>query len=497
MKTFSSLTSVIALWLAVSFALWAIWRVMQHRGQAREQRLLQGAVDRLSEADGVFAAIRATEPVVRGAGPGPDAIRERVRALLNGIEANGAFFDDVNSEARAIAKAFEAPEFQPLSEILQIRRDFWAASEIFLIDDVGALSSDLTDPKALDAFRNEARTLLFGPERGGEDPVKLRLAFAKTEAARFLESVVEAQKAEREKGRLPKPSEVAAAPLAIVRGVLAGVREVHYVFSDFATTVRAAARTLSLKGLRAAAEEIRRARSELPAQFASTFERAGGLAQASGHELKRHYEFLLEARELRARYAEFLAQAPQLTEKGKQFLARLELERRAEELRETSTSAISIARRKLVVVIAHAIAGLQALQARVSPPDAKQIAIATAYQPSPDLGRSEARSEPASPPPQPSPIRALLPPPEKMATPYRDIGKFTPSAPGPREALDTLRKRKPAVDGKSEGSRTSLLDRLATATELEDAPALGAVAKAAEPAEGTKPRGRLSSIFRR
>ncbi len=93
-------------------------------------------------------------------------------------------------------------------------------------------------------------------------------------------------------------------------------------------------------------------RGDLPSQFASAFERAGGLARKGGDGLKRHYEFLLEAQELRARYAELLARAPIVTEKGKQFLARLELERRAEQFRETSGGVSDWARQKVVLGIA-------------------------------------------------------------------------------------------------------------------------------------------------
>ena len=112
------------------------------------------------------------------------------------------------------------------------------------------------------------------------------------------------------------------------------VREGRNIVSDAAATAQTFARSVGSKGLKTAAEELRKARGDLPSQFADAFERAGGLARKGGDGLKRHYEFLLEAQELRARYAELLARAPILTEKGKQFLARLELEKRAEQLRD-------------------------------------------------------------------------------------------------------------------------------------------------------------------
>src|SRR5262249_21008077 len=63
-----------------------------------------------------------------------------------------------------------------------------------------------------------------------------------------------------------------------------------------------------------------------------------------------------------------------LSEKGKQFLARLELERRAEQFRQSSGDLLDWARQCLVVGIAYLIAGLQHLQATVTPPSHKQLA---------------------------------------------------------------------------------------------------------------------------
>ncbi len=143
---------------------------------------------------------------------------------------------------------------------------------------------------------------------------------------------------------------------------------------------------MGAKGLKAAAEELRQARGDLPGQFANAFERAGGLARKGGDGLKRHYEFVLEAQELRARYAELLARAPIVTEKGKQFLARLELEKRAEQFRETSGDAADWARQKVVVAIAYLIRGLQYIQAKITPQQNKQLAMlpASAEEPARD-----------------------------------------------------------------------------------------------------------------
>jgi hypothetical protein len=168
----------------------------------------------------------------------------------------------------------------------------------------------------------------------------------------------------------------------LMRSAAFVVREGRNIVRDAAATAQTFARSVSSKGLKAAAEELRKARGDLPSQFANAFERAGGLARIGGDGLKRHYEFLLEAQELRARYAELLARAPILTEKGKQFFARLELEKRAEQFCESSGDAADWARQSLVMAIAYLIRGLQHVQAKITPPQNKQLAVlATAEEP--------------------------------------------------------------------------------------------------------------------
>ncbi len=132
------------------------------------------------------------------------------------------------------------------------------------------------------------------------------------------------------------------------------------------------------------------------------FERAGGLARKGGDGLRRHYEFLLEARELRARYAELLARAPGLTDKGRQFLARLELEKSAEQFRESSEDAFDWTRQKIVVGIAHLIAGLQYVQAKITPRDNKQLVLHESEKSVADAEPSAARST------EETPLRVLL-----------------------------------------------------------------------------------------
>jgi hypothetical protein len=384
-KAFSSLAAVVALWLGVSFGIWVLYRLFSRRGGLRQKLLAASPLALIDEGQAVLGALRARASASPGAEvsgrwlgeDGGDPLHEDVRHLLNAIEAQSLYFDRVKAAKKRIENTFAVEDFLPLSEILQIRRDFWAASEIFLIDDIRALGAELADVRAYETFKAEALALLFEDD-ADDDPVALRLALAREQAAVFAAEVERNVAAEREKSRLPTPAEIAAVPLGIVAAAAFLLREGRTVFSEAAQTARTYVRFVGSKGLKAAAKELRKARGELPEQFASAFERAGGLARKGGGGLKRHYEFLLEAQELRARYAEFLSRAPVLTEKGKQFLARLELERRAEEFREASGGVSDWARRGLVVGIAHLISGLQFIQAKVTPASNKQLAVRAA-----------------------------------------------------------------------------------------------------------------------
>ncbi len=414
MKIFSSVAAVMALWLTVSFLLWLAYRVFRRRDSSKQELLLSEALAILDEAGPVFATIRARasttpgrEGNYRGSRAHPEeTLRDDVRSLLNAIEAQSSYFEGVNAAKKQLQHTFGVEDVLALSEILQIRRDFWAASEVFLMDGIQELGPEFADVKAFEAFQAEARALLFRESAAAAgDPVDLRLAIAGEEALAFKAEAERTIKAELEKSRFPTAREFAEIPWGLLKGTAMGLREVQNLLGDAAATARTLARVVTSKGLRAAAEELRRARTTMPGQFATAFERAGGLARHGGQSLKRHYEFVLEAQELRARYAEFLARAPELSEKGKQFLARLELERRAEQFRDTSSTAVYWARRVLVVGIAYLIAGLQFVQAKITPPQNKQLApLHTA---SPKREEQAAEPEPEAPMPE-DPLRVLL-----------------------------------------------------------------------------------------
>jgi hypothetical protein len=386
MKAFSSLAVVVALWLSVSFSLWLFYRLFRRRDGSRQKQLTTAALALADEAATVFGALRARSSESVGAlgshgwhSDDPrEAMQDDVRALLNAIEAQSPYFDRVKAAKKKIEKTFGLSDFAPLAEILQIRRDFWAASEIFLIEDIRALGAELTEPESYETFKAEALALLFKDEyavQGEGDPVVLRLSIAREEAAAFNAHVEETIAAEFEKGRAPTPAEIVAVLMNLMQSAAFVVREGRNIVRDAAATAQTFARCVGSKGLKTAAEELRKARGDLPSQFANAFERAGGLARKGGDGLKRHYEFLLEAQELRARYAELLARAPILTEKGKQFLARLELEKRAEQLRDSSGDIADWSRRRIVIAIAYLIRGLQYVQAKITPQQNKQLAV--------------------------------------------------------------------------------------------------------------------------
>ncbi len=464
MKAFSSLAAVVALWLGVSFSLWFVHRLFRRRDGSRQRQLSAAALGLVDEGAAVFSALRARASQSVNAsgaygwnsGDAREALQDEVRALLNAIEAKSSYFDRVKVAKKKIEKAFGLSDFAPLAEILQIRRDFWAASEIFLIEDIRALGAELTEPESYETFRAEALALLFrdgnARQRDG-DPVEMRLSIAREETAAFSAQVEETIAAKLEKGRAPTPAEIIAVPVNLMRSAAFVAREGRNILKDAAATAQSFARSVGAKGLMAAAEELRKARGDLPGQFANAFERAGGLARKGGDGLKRHYEFLLEAQELRARYAELLARAPMLTEKGKQFLARLELEKRAEQFRELSGDAADWARQRVVMAIAYLIRSLQYVQAKITPQQNKQLAVLASAE--------EAARAPAEAGDSDEPFRVLLLPAASYAGGNHGQGKARANA-------RARKQRKAAAEPETSRPAARLRDVVAGDTSVAD-----------------------------
>ncbi len=503
MKTFSSLAAVMALWLAVSFLLWLFYRLFRRRDGSKQKRLLSSATGLIDEAGPIFAAIgtRASASVTAegshafNPGKPEETLREDVRSLLNRIETQSGYFERVNATKKKIQQTFGVPDFLALSEILQIRRDLWAASEIFLMDGIRELGPEFADAKAFEAFQAEAYALLFkgdaaqAEDSGGRDPAALRLSIAREDALAFKAQAERAIAAELEMSRFPTAGELIAVPLSLIKGTAMALREVRYLLGDAAATAQSLARAVSSKGLKGAAEDLRRTRADMPGQFASAFERAGGLARHGGQNLKRHYEFVIEAQELRARYAELLARAPGLSEKGKQFLARLELERRSEQFRETSGDLLHSVRQGLVVGIAYLIAGLQVVQAKLTPAEHKRLAPLAAGAGVP-AAPEPAPKEPEKPEPE-QPLRVLLLP----ASSYSggNLGQANlpgrrRKKPGSQDARPKAVPDEPILTGAPKYQEVRLRDLVLGNTLLADGDRAQKPAPKAHPAKSAKPR---------
>src|SRR5215469_13921149 len=112
MKTFSSLAAVMGLWLAVSFLLWLFYRIFRRSGGAKRTRLLGDAIGLIGEGGAVFAALRtraSERPNAEGnylsySAEPAEVLKEDVRSLLNGIEAQSGYFERVNALKKKIQK---------------------------------------------------------------------------------------------------------------------------------------------------------------------------------------------------------------------------------------------------------------------------------------------------------------------------------------------------------------------------------------------------------
>ena len=294
MKTLSFLAALMIFWLAVSFLLWLFYRTFRRYDGLKKERLLASAIGLIEEGACLYGALRmraSKRGTSRGnyphaAGKPGKTLKEDVRSLLNEVEAQSAYFERVNAAKKRIQQKFNVPNFPALSEILQIRRDFWAASEIFLREGIQELGPELGDAQSCEAFQAEARALLFKEgaalSANAQDSVELRLAIAREEAVAFQAKAARAVAAELEKSRLPSAAEITAVLCSLVKAGSAGLREASHLLGDAAAAGRSLASAMTLKGLKGAAEELRQARTGMPGKFAAAFERGGGFARQGG-----------------------------------------------------------------------------------------------------------------------------------------------------------------------------------------------------------------------
>ena len=113
-------------------------------------------------------------------------------------------------------------DFPALSELLQIRRDFWAASEVFLMEGIQELGPELAGARDFETFQAEARALLFKDEAiladgTNRDAVDLRLAIAREDALAFQAGAKRTFAEAMEKSRMPTPAELAAIPWGLLK----------------------------------------------------------------------------------------------------------------------------------------------------------------------------------------------------------------------------------------------------------------------------------------
>ena len=369
MQEIWSFGGVIALWLGISVGLWWLHRRSVHGRQRREIDQSERAAVFVAEAPAVFDAIRARPaPKHRSADPQAQLTAD-THALLKRIQDHGAFFDRVNALRVQMQASFGVDDYQPLSEILQVRRDLWASSEIVLVEDLSSFGSSFAEEGAYERFRAEAVELMFKAPAGAaeDDVIDLRLSLARDDAERFIVELKEAIAAARERDRMPTPAEIIAYPVAATRALPEKLRIArNFAAAFFAYSGDIARSIRDSDTMERGRRHLQTAREELPQRLSSGFERASTAARERAGNLKRHYDFLVAAHDFQAKYERVLSHAPELTERGRQFIARLDLAERSERLRLTSANVLIWVARRLIDVLAHFIAGLQILYGALS-----------------------------------------------------------------------------------------------------------------------------------
>ncbi|MDZ4790904.1 MAG: hypothetical protein SGJ17_06785 [Hyphomicrobiales bacterium] len=389
MKDLSSFLLVVALWLAASVGLWWADRRGLARKRRRQREFVAQVWSKVRAAQEVFDTIRfedneragalqtATEAaaLVSGSEALPPAgaaviLRNQTTMLLRRIQEVGPYFDSVRALHPELKRVLEIENCSPLAEVLQIRRDLWAASEIVLIDDVTTLGDAFAEPSSYERFCEEARRLLFKgqAEAAGEDDlIDLRLSVARTDVEAFAAGVEEDILAAEERERFPTLAEIVSYPVAAARAVPGQWRTFRAYAAESIDHIRLAARNLrESRTVAEALSELRRARGEFPGLVNASMEKAAALARNGRESIVAHQHLLAKAYDLQAKYQEVLQRAPELTDRGRQFIARLELTKRSEQLRETSKGMLDDGRRLAVRGLAHLIAGLVALQERLA-----------------------------------------------------------------------------------------------------------------------------------
>ena len=452
MNEFLSFFGVIAIWLAASYALWWIFQRRKGVGERYHLTLAKQAEAKVGDAQAVFDDIRSTALRDVGAPNRTPA----THALLKRIQERGRFFDEVNALRPRITRAL-GEECAPLAEVLHIRRDLWAASEIVLIEDARALGPEFAEGGDYDKLRDQALRLLFRDRANasGEDLIDLRLSLARDEASKFVIDVERAMQLLREQERLPTASEVIAYPIAAATALPGQIRSARNQLVAFHAQVQALASAIQnsetmARGLRG----LTRAREELPQRVVAGLDKASRTARQGAASAKGHYDFLIAAYDFQAKYEEVLRKAPVLTERGKQFIARLELAEKSERLKLTSATLRDASKRVIIRGLAHVIAALQQAQSALE----RQLAEKTRAGPgwrSPAIASAGSESGAPLPTPDAASVMRHWPPAPEPEQPPLATANPVAEASKPVAVLDGIRTAafdtvlawyKPAVD---------------------------------------------------
>ncbi len=219
MQQITSVLGIIAVWLIASVGAWWIHRLFVHRNQRRKLALANEAWTRVREAPEIFADIRAAGLAIDATGG-----QARTHALLSRIRDYGDYFDDVSALRAELSRALKRDDCPPLTEILNLRRDMWAAADVLLIDDPAVFGEAFSEPGSYEEFCRDAEDLLFLDSAPlMDDPIALRLALADEDMQTFVSGVEGEIADERERERFPTWREIVAYPVAWVRAVPRGL----------------------------------------------------------------------------------------------------------------------------------------------------------------------------------------------------------------------------------------------------------------------------------
>lgn len=387
MDSLASIFGAVGWWVALSLLLWWLHRSrnrrrlnrkIAHAGQVRAQTLAaQGVFDKIRGAAFKYGIIHNEAELQR-----------ETFSLLRRIQESQAYFDDVTALSAQVRRSMKCDECPPLAELMHIRRDLWAASEIILMEDLHLFGGDVDEADgddgtngdgdgdnagvSLEQLRMDAASVLFkGVE---DDPIDLRLSIVRDEAEQFAVNVDEEIRKVREADRMPSFGDIISYPITVIRAIPRYTLAFAAYVVKFARYVHALAKRLrESKAYARGVYELRRARETLPGRIAEGASRASAAARqgaaAARHGagvLHRHYTFLTEAHNLQARYEKLLSSREEISERGRQFFFRLETAARSERLRLNWSNSLGWLKRRIVLGLAFFIGALERLKEHVN-----------------------------------------------------------------------------------------------------------------------------------